>query len=171
MSSTRERLINAIGDNPSPVVASEKRSVGRPSLYKPEYCQKVIDLGKQGFSPAEIAADLDVDRVTLRDWAGKYEEFSTALTRAKNFEQSWWEKRGRESLDAKNFQSSVWSKSMTARFKEDYTERRELTGANGGAIQVETKALSVDDFDPDDLASLEFLVQKAIAKRDTGSDE
>jgi hypothetical protein len=167
MSSTREKIMQSDLPDAAPI----KLPIGRPSSYKPELCQRVVELGAEGWSQTEIAAEFGIDKKSLYDWAGKHPDFSTALSRAKALEQSWWEKRGRASLDAKNFQSSVWSKSMTARFKDDYTERRELTGANGGAIQVETKALSVDDFDPDDLASLEFLVQKAIAKSDTGSDE
>jgi hypothetical protein len=92
-----------------------KRPVGRPSLYKPEYCEKVIELGKQGCSPAEIASEFDVDRVTLRNWAEENSEFFTALTRAKIHEQAWWERAGKNGMVADKFNAQVWAKSVSAR--------------------------------------------------------
>jgi len=103
----------------------EKRPVGRPSLYRPEYCEKVIELGRQGCSPAEIASELNVDRATLGYWADQNEEFSAALTRAKTHEQAWWEKAGKSGMVADKFNAQVWTKSVTARFREDYTEKRD----------------------------------------------
>jgi hypothetical protein len=103
----------------------EKRPVVRPSLYRPEYCEKVIELGRQGCSPAEIASELNVDRATLGYWADQNEEFSAALTRAKTHEQAWWEKAGKSGMVADKFNAQVWTKSVTARFREDYTEKRD----------------------------------------------
>jgi hypothetical protein len=103
----------------------EKRPVGRPSLYRPEYCEAVIKLGKEGCSPAEIASHFDVDRVTLLGWADAHEEFSTALTRAKVHEQAWWERAGKAGMVADKFNAAVWTKSVSARFREDYTEKRD----------------------------------------------
>lgn len=99
---------------------------GRPSRYKPEYCEQVIELGKRGFSPAMIASELDVDRKSLYDWADKHHEFATALTRAKSEEQAHWERMGMDNIKERQFQSSVWAKSMQARFRDDYTERRDI---------------------------------------------
>ena len=77
------------------IASKEKRPVGRPSLYRPEYCEVVIKLGRDGCSPAEIASELDVDRATLIRWTDEHEDFRTALTRAKTHEQAWWEKAGK----------------------------------------------------------------------------
>ena len=106
------------------IASKEKRPVGRPSLYRPEYCEKVIELGREGCSPAEIASELDVDRVTLRNWAEEHADFSQALVRAKNHEQAWWEKTGKSGLFADRFNAAVWAKSVSARFKDDYCERQ-----------------------------------------------
>ncbi len=134
-----------------------KRPVGRPSLYKPEYCERVIELGKEGCSPAEIASDLDVDRVTLIDWSRAHEDFSTALARAKLHEQAWWEKAGRTGMYLDRFNAQVWTKSVSARFKDDYSERREVTGVGGGPIQqaVTLRTLDVSELDDDQLEALE----------------
>jgi hypothetical protein len=118
----------------------EKRPVGRPSLYRPEYCEAVIELGRKGCSPAEIASELDVDRATMLGWADQHEEFSTALIRAKTHEQAWWEKAGKSGMVADKFNAQVWTKSVTARFREDYTEKRDdapqITIVTNSAIDV-----------------------------------
>lgn len=103
---------------------------GRPSYYDPAYCERVIELGKQGKSQVQIAVALEVPRTTLLRWADEHEEFRTALTHAKECEQDWWENAGQAALTSKEFNSVVWTKSMQARFRDDYTERREqaLTG-------------------------------------------
>jgi hypothetical protein len=100
---------------------------GRPSTYDKKYCEQVVELGKQGMSPVEIACEIGVPRTTMLSWADKHEEFSTALTRAKEWEQVWWERKGREGMVSNCFNAQVWKTSMQARFREDYTERKELT--------------------------------------------
>lgn len=113
-----------------------KMPAGRPSLYDPSYCNTVIDLGRLGKSQVQIACALDVDPASLRRWADEHEEFRLALTRAKAEEQNWWEQKGQDGLTADKFNSAVWAKSMSARFRDDYTERRqnEHSGPNGGPV-------------------------------------
>ena len=53
---------------------------GRPTLYKPEYCEKVIQWGKEGQSRTWIAAEIDVTRETLNEWAKVHADFSDALS-------------------------------------------------------------------------------------------
>jgi transposase-like protein len=99
---------------------------GRPTTYKPEYCERVIELGKEGKSRVQIAVELDVPRASLHDWAEAHPKFSAALTRAKECEQNWWETKGQQALDTRDFNAPVWKKSMEARFRDDYTERRQV---------------------------------------------
>lgn len=116
-------------------------AVGRPSKYKPEYCATVENLGRQGKSQEQIAAALDVDPATLRRWEDADPEFRLALTRAKAFEQAWWEDVGQTALFADKFQAAVWSKSMSSRFKDKYTDKvqQEQSGPNGGPIRQVTE--------------------------------
>ena len=63
----------------------------------------------------------------------------TALTRAGDLAQAWFEDKGQDGLTMPGFNASLWSKQVSSRFRDDYTEtqRRELTGKNGGPIQHE----------------------------------
>ena len=112
-------------DTPAPV--------GRPTEYKPEYCEVVVEKQAQGWSLAEFAAHVGVSRPTVDNWGAAYPEFLEALSRAKAAEQSWWERAGREGMFADKFNAAVWKKSVEARFREDYTERKqtELSGSVG----------------------------------------
>jgi hypothetical protein len=101
---------------------------GRPSLYDASHCVTVIELGRKGKSFTQIACALDVSKATLTRWADDHPEFRTALTRAKEHEQDWWETQGQEGLSAERFNAAVWRKSMEARFRDDYTERKEVSG-------------------------------------------
>ncbi|MEM8797538.1 MAG: helix-turn-helix domain-containing protein [Pseudomonadota bacterium] len=117
---------------------------GRPSAYEPTFCERVIALGKEGMSPAEIASDLGVARSTMLGWAAKHDAFADALDQAHNEAQAWWERKGREGLDATRFQATLWKKIMEARFREDYTEKREVAVTGTVAINL------IDHFDGTD---------------------
>lgn len=147
----------------------EKRPVGRPSKYKPEYCEKVIELAKKGYGWAQYAAEFEIDRTTLFDWRDQHPDFSTALTRAKVLEQAWWEEQAHKGMFADKFNALVWKTSVQARFRDDYTERKEttVTGADGGAIKIEqTQKIDARQLDPS-----ERQVLKKILLSEGGEDE
>jgi len=75
------------------------RPVGRPSLYDPAYCQQVVDHMATGASLTSFAAEIDVARDTITEWASAHPEFSVAVKRGKAKCAAWWEKRGREGAE------------------------------------------------------------------------
>lgn len=110
---------------------------GRPTDYLPEYCERVVDLGREGKSVVQMACEIGVHKDTLYEWAKVHADFSDAFTYARQCAQCWWENKGQSGLDQSGFNASLWSRSMAARFPADYTERKqtELTGANGGPVE------------------------------------
>ena len=119
---------------------TEKRPVGRPSLYKPEYCEEVIALGKIGKSVEAIGAILGVGTKTLYNWRDEHAEFLHALDMAKEFELQWWEDIAQthmiENKESDKINASIWSRSMAARFPKKYREqvKQEITGADGAPL-------------------------------------
>lgn len=115
---------------------------GRPTTYDPAYCESVVEWGRLGKSVAWMAAELDVSRQSIYEWASVHPEFSDAMTRAKEHAQRWWEDAGQDSMllapGQGTFNGSVWSRSMAARFPDDWREKSEtaLTGAGGGPVQI-----------------------------------
>lgn len=106
---------------------------GRPSLFDPAYCERVITLAKEGMGPTEIASELSVHRDSLYEWAKVHPDFSDAFSRAKLECQAWWERQGRLGLTLPGFNASLWSKNMGCRFKDEWadTSKHELTGKDG----------------------------------------
>jgi hypothetical protein len=127
-------------------MTEETRPVGRPSLYDPAYCDKVVALGALGKSVEQISSNLGVSLRTMYTWRDAYPEFLHALDEAKAAEQTWWEDQAQaymlENKDGPKLNASIWSRSMAARFPKKYREsvKQEITGENGAplltAIQV-----------------------------------
>lgn len=120
--------------------------MARPTDYKPEYCDQVIEWGRMGKSLTWMASQLDISRDTIYDWVKTKPEFSDAISRAKAHAQAHWEDLGEVGLSTQGFNASVYTKSMAARFPEDWRDNKsvELTGANGGAVQTAMTVEFVD---------------------------
>ena len=86
--------------------------------------------------------------------------------RAKIHEQAWFEKAGKTGMFADKFNAQVWAKSVSARFRDDYAERREVTGAGGGPIQqaVTLRTLDVSELDDEQLDALESALVATLGK-------
>ena len=120
----------------------------RPTDYRPEFCERVIEYGKQGKSKTWMAAEFDVTKQTLLNWERAHPEFLDAMTRALQFSQMWWEDKGQEALAKPVFQASMWSRSMAARFPDDWREKQDID-LNGKIQVTEVKRTIVDPRNPD----------------------
>jgi hypothetical protein len=132
---------------------------GRPTDYKPEFCEEVIELGKAGKSRAQIASALDCSRQTIANWEAAHPEFLDAMRRANDESLAWWEGEAQTGIaKGSAFNASLWAKSMTGRFPaEPYRERVQLTGANDGPVRhVDLTNLSAED-----LEALETVLSRA----------
>lgn len=128
-------------------------AAGQPTKYDPAYCAVIIELGRQGKSVTQMACQLDVVKQTMFNWAADHPEFLDAMTKAKQLSQAWWEDVGQNnivSMPGAVLNASVYSRSMAARFPDDWRENKgvELTGANGGP--VEFKKIERAIIDPQD---------------------
>lgn len=114
---------------------------GRPTKYDEAMCERVVEMGRQGYSRAEIAAELDINRDTLYRWQHEFPAFSDAVQRAMDLALAWWEKQGRSNLSSKDFNHGLYKQCMSGRFPaEPYRERVEHTGKDGGPIETKTEA-------------------------------
>lgn len=81
-------------------------AAGRPTLYKDEYCDLILDLTENyGLSVYELAMRLKVNVDTLYEWEKHHPEFSEAFTRARDNSLAWSFKVGRQNLESRNFNS------------------------------------------------------------------
>lgn len=101
---------------------------GRPTKYKPEFCDVVIASGREGKTLAEMAADLDVGRAAINDWIEKYPEFSCAIKEGLELAQAWWENNGRVATFGgfPGYNATSYIFQMKNRFKEDWRDKQEV---------------------------------------------
>lgn len=77
------------------MAAKKKGPGGRPTKYEPAYCDAVVAHMSEGASLLSFAAEIDVARSTLTEWADTHPEFSAAVARGKAKCAAWWEAAGR----------------------------------------------------------------------------
>jgi transposase len=107
---------------PKPEPAEPRRKIGRPSKYDPAFCERVLELGREGKSKTQIAAAIDVSRVTLGTWGEQHPDFLAALKRARELELAWWENVGQKHMLAPGFNATAFIFQMKNRFREEYRD-------------------------------------------------
>ena len=112
------------------------REMGRPTKYKPEMCETVIELMKEGASQQEVLAVLDISNDTFYRWKKENEEFSETIKRGIQLSQAWWERKGRISLDDRQFNSTLWYMNMKNRFK--WADKQEVKNEGNVTIVMDT---------------------------------
>jgi len=97
---------------------------GRPSVYKDDMCERVIQCGKEGMSKAEMAATLGVAYSTFDLWENTKPAFSEAVKEARRQSQAWWERQGRIAtfggIDGYNATSYIFQ--MKNRFRDEWND-------------------------------------------------
>lgn len=75
-------------------MAHEKHAGGRPSEYRPEYCELLLEVTSQeGISLTAFAGVIGVSRNAIYEWIGRHAEFGDAASRAKAMRLLWWERK------------------------------------------------------------------------------
>jgi hypothetical protein len=81
--------------------------------YDPEFAQRVVELGREGLSRAEISVQLGVGLRQVAVWAARHPEFDQALDLAETEALAWWRRLPREAvLKGDVFHPAVWAKAM-----------------------------------------------------------
>jgi hypothetical protein len=114
---------------------------GRPTTYKSEYCEAVVEHMAEGASLTSFAASVGAARSTINEWMEHNEEFSEAVKKGKARCAAWWEKIGRaQALDGKGNATLVifGLKNMAAEDWRDKTQT-EHSGPDGGPIKTDSK--------------------------------
>lgn len=126
-------------------------AAGRPSDYDPAFCERVIDLGKEGASKAEMAAELGVVRQTLDNWCDAHPEFLDAVKEALGYSQAWWEKQGRLATfgGADGFNATSYIFNMKNRFPSDWRDKQEVDQNVKGEMVHEIRRTIVRPDNPD----------------------
>lgn len=113
----------------------EKKITGRPTKYKPEYDDMIVEHMKTGRSLVSFAAKIGVSKDTVYEWIKTVQSFSDAASRARSFCQAWWEDQAVENLKdiseyqggSERFNDRLWRFNISCRFRDDWTEKKTVT--------------------------------------------
>lgn len=109
-----------------------KNPVGRPSKYKPEYCQMIIDHMAEGASMTSFAAEIDVARSTLNEWVEEHPDFSEAVKKGKAKCAAWWERVGRKNAITGDGNATLVIFGLKNMGAEDWRDKQEIDHTTNG---------------------------------------
>lgn len=92
---------------------------GRPTKYKPEYCDLVVKHLEEGLSIESFAGVIDVDTAQIYRWKEKYPEFRSSINRGVAKSLLWWDRQGQKGLWGtrdKQFNHRTWEFNMRNKF-------------------------------------------------------
>jgi len=107
-------------------------------VFKPEMCNRMIELGKEGASQKMMFAEIGINKNVAETWKKNHEEFADALETAKTHSQAYWEREILANVNNKGFNSRLAEIALRGQFQEDYRETRDT--------KIDLKAEVVVDF-------------------------
>ena len=134
---------------PNPVSTPQKaptakRPVGRPTAYRPEMCEQLIEAMAGGLSAEAGAARIGISARSLYEWQQQHPEFLQAVQEGRHQALLFWEQRAiavahGKPGNAQLITLALKNRSRAASGWHHDIQKTELTGADGGAIQTEVK--------------------------------
>ncbi|QDP48212.1 MAG: hypothetical protein Unbinned6437contig1000_66 [Prokaryotic dsDNA virus sp.] len=101
-------------------------AAGRPSDYKPEYCNAVIEHMKEGASLTSFAASINCARSTINVWMEANPEFSEAVKAGKAQCAAWWEGIGRKNAVEGGGNATLVIFGLKNMAGDDWREKQEI---------------------------------------------
>lgn len=121
-------------------VAGNKLGQGRPSLYDPSYCERLIADMAEGHSIGGFAGDIGVSRRVITQWQKAHPEFDDAVQIGKAKQLRLWEKKAIAAASTSGASQAIIIFSLKNAGAEDWVDvqRQEHTGRDGdvGTLRV-----------------------------------
>jgi len=138
------------GKNGIPYPVQVKNVGGRPTKYDPSWMlDKVIEVGSQGGTHAEMCIELGIVPDTFHNWIHKHPAFSEAIKKADTAAQVWWERAAKNGATGliQGWNPTTYIFQMKNRFREHYRDKPEVevTGpVNVMSLTVDSRLLDAD---------------------------
>lgn len=107
---------------------------GRPTDYRPEFCQKMQDALAEGWSMAAAAWQLGVSERTAYTWMELHPEFLQAVTLGKSGQSFYWEGISRTAQTPTEQRKAEFM--LERMHRKQFGARQELTGKDGGPLEL-----------------------------------
>ena len=150
--------------NPKP-----KHPGGRPTKFRQDICERVVELMAEGRSLDGCAALLGVHPDSLSEWQRVYPEFSGAVRAGRAAATTFWEGRLLDiakggSGNAQAIQWALRNRSRAAAGWDHAHSKVELSGPDGGPVQQQVaRTLDLTGLTDEELGVMEMLLLKSGA--------
>lgn len=122
--------------------------VGRPTIYKSEYCAKVIEFMSEGYSLEAFAGHIGHHKQTIYEWRDKHQGFGDAIKRGFDACRVFWERQGMNGLftdKETKFNATVWIFNMKNRFGWRDQQSIELANKEGESFRISSEIENATD--------------------------
>jgi transposase len=113
---------------------------GRPTDYRPEYCDDLVHHMNDGFSFESFAGKVGNHHRTLYDWAEAHPEFLQAKRRGEDLARIWWEGTLKRIAVTNEGNATATIFALKNKFPAEWRDRQqhEHTGEGGGPVIFQT---------------------------------
>jgi hypothetical protein len=141
---------------------------GRPTKYKKEYCELLVQHMKKGLSFETFAVRLDVTRSILYDWLKRHPEFVEAKEKGTLASMLAWEQIGIGLATGihKQGNPAVWIFNMKCRFPKRWMPKKEITVS----ARYENDIKVIENMKPRELAELASAAAQYLSEKSDDCD-
>ena len=146
------------------VTKKTANKVGRPTDYRPEYCQALIEHMASGMSFETFGVTVGVVTATTYKWLEKHREFVEAKNKAEQECRRFWERMGTgiAAGKLKNGNAGVWIYNMKCRFPKVWRPKKELDIS----ARYESDLKAIESMSVEQLANLAETAAKYLKAKE-----
>ncbi len=124
---------------------------GRPTKYREEYCDSIIEFMKDGSSKIQFCAHIGICYDTFLDWKERHQKFSDSIKVADMYCQAWWESKGQKAIfgEVEGFNPTGFIFNMKNRFPAHYKDKRDVDHSSSDG-SMSPKPTTIELVAPDD---------------------
>ena len=78
------------------------------SKYDPAMCERIVELGRLGFTQKAMWSDIGISKSTADKWRKDNPDFAEAVSRATTESQAWWEREGMANLSNRTYNTRLY---------------------------------------------------------------
>ena len=117
-----------------------KHAGGRPTLYRREMCDRLVEAMAKGLTAEAAAARIGISARSLFYWQKQHPEFLQAIQEGRQRSQLWWEERAFAMVNGEAGNTQIVmlglrNRSRAASGWNNDTVKLEHTGPEGGPLQ------------------------------------
>jgi hypothetical protein len=121
-----------------------KHAGGRPTLYRREMCDRLVEAMAEGLTAEAAAARIGISARSLFYWQQQHPEFLQAIQEGRQRSQLWWEERALamangEAGNTQIVMLGLRNRSRAATGWNNDTVKLEHTGPEGGPVEVKAE--------------------------------